>query len=247
MRPPFLIKLVHDCPAGILDLQLVFRDAVLADHKTGWQDVLRTFINAANCGALSGAAIAPADSGCVLEREAFSEHEAFWRLRRTLLDPGALTVLINLCHWGHLNVSKVEQLVLCWERCPTEANAKRIAFPKAWPRLSFTLKEYELVGQTIGIDIEFADPQPAGKREQINDSIGHWFKTANWGGYADDRFPLPASTVIVAPEPMTTDPLGITWYIEAFHCSDKVLDGLMNCLDRINVTQAQIRQVTLGE
>lgn len=46
---------------------------------------------------------------------------------------------------------------------------------------------------------------------------------------------------------MTTDTLGINWYIEACHCSDRVLDGLVNCLERTSVMQATIRQVSIGE
>ena len=85
-------------------------------------------------------------------------------------------------------------------------------------------------------------------RERINESIGHWFKAANCGGYANEHFPLPGSTVVIAaPQPMTTDTLGISWYIEACHCSDRVFDGLVNCLERTSVMQAPIRQITIGE
>ncbi len=247
MRRPFPITLIQRCPPGVLELRLDFCDPLSRREEAGWKDVLKTFVDAANCGVLAGPGIAPADSGCMVERVAFTGRNAHLLLRKTAVDASAYTVLLNLCHWGHVNISRLQQFELRWEHCPESTNAALVTFPMAWPHLSFSLQQYELVGQTIAIDIEFYQPQPAGKREEINELIGCWFKAANWGGYADDHFPPPTSTVIIASEPMTTDVLSISWYIEAYHCSDQVFDGVINCLERISVTQAPIRQVTIGE
>ena len=247
MKRPFSLTALPQEVPGILELRLVFRDPLSVQEKQGWQDVVKTFVDLANCGALSGSAILPAESGCVLERECLSDRNGHWWLGQTAVDASAFNVLLNLCHWGHINVSELDGFVLAWERCQPAKQAIQILFPGAWPRLSYELTGYELVGQTIAIDIDFQSSQSTEKREEINDSLGYWFKAANWGGYADDQFPLPGSTVLIAPEIMTSDPARITWYIEAFLCSDYVLDGLINCLERICVTQAPIRKVTIGE
>lgn len=231
----------------MLELRLAFQRPLSPDDEAGWRDVLKTFVDVAQCGALSGSGIAPARSGCVVECEALAEDQAVLVLRQVALDAGASTVLLNLCHWGHLNVSPLREVVVCWERCPQEAQAPAPPFPGAWMPPSFGLQQYELVGQIIAIDIEFLQPQAPDAREQINDLIGHWFKAANWGGYANDQFPLPGSTIVIAPEPMTADALGISWYLESYLCSDSVFDGLTNCLERISSTQAPIGHVSIGE
>ena len=98
MRHPFPVTLPHQCPPGRLELQLVFEEALSPNQKAGWQDVLKTFIDAAQCGALSGNGIAPARSGCVLAHEEIAGRQALWQLTQTALDAGACTVLLNLCH-----------------------------------------------------------------------------------------------------------------------------------------------------
>jgi hypothetical protein len=246
MKRPFPITLTRDSRPGYLKLRLVFRDPLTRSQEVGWRDVLKTFIEAAGCGAMSGSGIAPVESGCTVEQEVLEEYEGVLQLRETVLDASAFTVLLNLCHWGHINVSTLGRFVLCWDRCPDAADMGSIAFPLVWPRLSFELREYALVGQTIAIDIEFMQPQSAERRDQINESIGYWFKAANWGGYADDQRPLPASTVVIAQEPMTTDPWGVSWYLEAYECSHLVFDGLLNCLEHVSGTQAPIRRVLIG-
>lgn len=109
--------------------------------------------------ALSGNGIAPARSGCVLAHEEIAGRQAFWQLTQTALDAGACTVLLNLCHWGHLNIGGLQQVLLDWDRCPEKAGASPMVFPLTWPQLSFALQEYELAGQAIAIDIEFLDPR----------------------------------------------------------------------------------------
>jgi hypothetical protein len=247
MQRPFPIVLTRDGPRGVLDLRLIFGDPLTESDTAGWQDVLKTFIDAAQCGALSGAGIAPSNSGCLIEHRWISGQQAGLRLGQTALDSNAYRVLLNLCHWGHHNVSALQQLELDWERLPELTDTDGTTYPAAWPRLSFQLQQYSLEGQTIAIDIELLQPQPADRREQINDYIGYWFKAANWSGYADEHYPPPQSTVIIAPDPMITTALDISWYIETYRCSAQMFDGLINCLEKISRTLAPIRQVTIGE
>jgi hypothetical protein len=245
MQRPFGITFADEGRPGILELRLLFRGPQTNPQRVGWRDVVNTFIRAAQCGAMSGSGIAPAASGCLLEEEITMEREGTWLLRETALDANASTILLNLCHWGHANVSMLERITLCWDRCPGAASMDR-AFPLAWPTLSFELREYDLIGQTIAVDLEFDQPQVVEARDQINESIGRWFKAANWSGYADAHFPPPTSTVVIAPEPVTSDSWGLSWYIESYQCSHRVFDGLLNCLERINNIQAPIRRVAIG-
>jgi hypothetical protein len=239
------MELTRNADPGVLELHLLFRNPLSDLQKLGWHEVMQSFIDLARSGALSGSSIAPARSGGILEQGRLDDREGYWRIRRTILDPSAFTPLVNLCHFAHLNVSAIEQLSLYWREAPAGDSVE--TFPAAWPQLSFELTEHELTGQTVAIELEFREPQAANVRERINKVIGDWFAAAGWGAYADDQFPLPGSTVILAPQVMTTNELGITWYIEEFFCSDAVFHGLVNCLERISLTLAPIRRVTVGE
>lgn len=246
MKRPFQIKLSQHCPPRVLELQLFFESNLTPQEKFGWSDVLKTFMNCGSCGALAGSKIAPLSSGCILDQEEFLEREARWRFDHVALDDNACSVLLNLCHWGHFNVSRVRQLVLRWERCSEEV-AGGGDFPLVWPHLSFALQEYELVGQTIAIDIEFIDRLSSTHRDVVNDSIRQWFKAANWGGYADESFLVETSTILISSPPIITDELSISWYLDSYLCSYRAFDGLLNCLERISAAQAPIRNVIIGE
>lgn len=249
MRRPFSMTLGRHASPGSLSLRLVFIDALSADQRLGWLDLLKTFVELAQCGALCGASIAPARSGSVVVHAHVQGDEAALELSDTVLDPAACTVLLNLCHWAHAQFAPLRSVSLAWADLPDLAPAADadLPFPGTCARPGFALTEYELVGQTIAVDIEFETPQSERDRERINTTLGHWFKAANWGGYADELFPPESSTLTVASPPMVDDELGISWYFESYHCSHAVFGGLLNCLARINATDAPIRQVTIGE
>ena len=239
------MELTRNADPGVLELHLLFRNPLSDLQKLGCHEIMQSFIDLARSGALSGSSIAPARSSGILEQGRLDDREGYWRIRRTILDPSAFTPLVNLCHFAHLNVSAIEQLSLYWRDAPADVRAE--TFPAVWPQLSFELTESELTGQAVSIELEFRESQSSNVRERANKMIGDWFCAAGWGAYADDRFPLPGSTVMPAPQVMTTDALGITWHVDEFLCSDAVFHGLINCLERISLTLAPIRCVVVGE
>lgn len=249
MLRPFNITLNRHASPGTLNLHLRFIAPLSTDERLGWLDLLKTFVDVAQCGALCGSNIVPAQSGCAVVHAHVQGDVAVLELSNTTLDPAACTVLLNLCHWAHAQFAPLHSLSLAWADLPDLAPAPDadLVFPGTWEPLGFALTEYELVGQTIAVDIEFESPQSEHDRERINTTLGHWFKAANWGGYADELFPPESSTLTVASPPMVDDELGISWYFESYHCSYAVFGGLLNCLARLHATDAPIRQVTIGE
>jgi hypothetical protein len=249
MQRPFSISFSRHAPPGSFTLRLGFMQPLPTEERLGWLDLLKTFVEVAQCGALCGTGIAPERSGCVVVHAHVQGDEAVLELSVTTLDPAACSVLLNLCHWAHAQFAPLRSVSMSWADLPdlVPAPDADLVFPGTWEQLGFALSDHELVGQTIAVDIEFESPQSEHDRERINTTLGQWFKAANWGGYADELFPPESSTLIVDSPPMVSDELGISWYFESYHCSQSVFDGLLNCLARISATDAPIRQVTIGE
>jgi len=245
MIRPFALTIRPDASPGTLELRLDFEEPQTSEQMRGWQDVVQTFANLAECGAICGSAIPPWDSECALKGGLLESSTGLWSTGHARFDTRGLFILANLCHWGHIHVSKLRACAIFWAPCGSLG--VRPEFPAAWDPVSYELEQYELVGQLITVDILFRSPQSPETREQINDVIGRWFKAANWAGYADDDFPPARSTVLLGQQVMTTGPVGITWYIETILCSDAVFAGLTNCLERVSRTLAPIERVVIGE
>lgn len=233
----------RDATTDTASIRIRFSGSPSIQDLAGWSDVLRTFINGARCGAMSGASILPSGSGCVVREFFLDSCEARVYLSNVALDSGAAIILCNMCQWGHVHIAKVDNITLHW---PAISHSPE-ALPRRWPQLSFELHEYDLVGQTIVVDIEFVDPQSADMREIINHLIGQWFKVANWGGYASGQYSPSQSTILISSIPITTEPHSINWHFDDYLCADSVFDGLLNCLENVHQTYAAIRRVTIGE
>ena len=246
MNRPFPMSLSRQSPPGALSLRLDFEFPLGADHRLAWLDLLKTFVNLAQCGALSGSGIEPSCSGCTLQHAHVRGSEAALDLLQVRLDPAAGTVLLNLCQWAHRAFAPLRGLSLAWDG-GLVAEPDPVAFPHAWPDLGFEVAEHELLGQMIAVDIEFASPQPKAARERVHAALGAWLKAAHWGGYGDELFPPERSSLVLASPPAVSDEFAISWYLDDCHCAHEVFSGLVNALQSLARRGVAIRRVSIGE
>lgn len=247
MKRPFIVMAESENSCDTLTWRVEFRRPLSSLEEIGWREVMNTFFDLASTGAMAGAEIRPDVFAGSFREELLSGNSGVWHIEQARLDADAMTPLLNLVHWAHLNISTIDRIQICWSKVKGSVDSASAGFPEVYSGISYELRRYDLVGQDVGISIDFLTPQSVQGIQSVNDYLWKWFKAANWGAYATGGISPNLGGISLIPALMDEDPLQVTWFLKSIPCSEYVFDGLVNCLERISLCLTPIRSVIIGE
>jgi hypothetical protein len=150
-----------------------------------------------------------------------------------------------MIHYVHLEDAAVAAARVRSPEVGLQPDPATVAFPGAWPALSFRLDMEDPVDD-VDVVIEFEEPQPAATTERVVDALSAWLLASHRGAYADDSFDPSKTAIFLGPDTMSISPERVIWFIEVMRCNEAALDGLLNLLERTHQRIARIRRVEIG-
>jgi hypothetical protein len=246
MRRPFVTRYSADAPPGALSATIRFKSP-LSDEGAEIADAARDkFSDLANAGALCGEGLQPDQSEIRSSRTLFPNAQtAIWSFADARIDPGSLTVLVNFVEYIHTKFVPVTDLEVKWAQIARLTDPSRDDFPQAHQPVSFDFT-YDDALSSFDIVVEFHEPQPIERVEEIEGIVGAWFSGANLGGYGDDSSAPAITSIKFAPDVSTVSEDSIVWYIDRFACTRQAIDGLVNVVEKVHRRHARVRSLEIG-
>ena len=133
-----------------------------------------------------------------------------------------LPILLNMIHWVHLEVVRVQEVRLAWPAIQKVKDPLRIQFPGQWTQLSFPLDIGELLDD-IDVEIKLGNTQASDVTAKIVDTMSIWLLASHRSAYADDFFNPSKSAIYLGPDVMDVSSDRIIWFIEIMRCDSSAL------------------------
>ena len=204
------------------------------------------FIRLAAVGGLCGERGSPTAMGFAGDVDVYDVDGAMeWQFGRLAVDPGAASLLLNLCDWGALHIAPAAAVEVLGHALPAGPEPQDRPLPRRTARLSFALDESGPAGEDAAIQAEFVREPNSAEAEQIRRLLRPWYNALLRWGFALPSLPTGSSEVLPADPPLLV--VGELWCyrFERFVARHEAIEVFLNCLERIHHVVCPVRCVAI--
>jgi hypothetical protein len=196
-------------------------------------------------GGAAGARYAPPGSNIsMIPGSPLQGHnELVWKLTTTHIDPGALFIIENLVHAGHVQVAPISSLCIQSTLIPGPRSQAHRRLPRAHLPCPFEVERDDDSPQ-LAIEVDFSARQKPAEMEVFRAAWDAWELLCMRGGFADETY-IPERSTMRVDEDLHIASTGLfARYVQVF-VADEALDGLVNMLQAFHARVTEIEHLEI--
>lgn len=168
-----------------------------------------------------------------------------WRFGAIDIDPGSVTLLLNICEWGTFRIAPAVEVEVLAYGLSTGPEQPERPMPRRLSRLSFVTEEPGQTGEGLSIQIQLGRLPSGADVTRISHLLKPWYTALLRWGFALPALPTGMSEVRAASPPLVVAEDLWCYDFEVFAARYEAIDVLLNCLEWIHRSICPVKSVAI--